>query len=119
MDLICTVSLLSNFEQAKNYLDWEVGVHGLIARFHDPYSREGKERQATLLPDVILEEGLDKIGAIDLLIEKAGYEGPSITDELRRSVRLERYQSTYRSMTYEEYAQRKAMAGKNGFHLNY
>eukprot|EP01024_Parvocaulis_polyphysoides_P045414 TRINITY_DN42529_c0_g2_i1.p1 TRINITY_DN42529_c0_g2~~TRINITY_DN42529_c0_g2_i1.p1 ORF type:complete len:233 (-),score=20.12 TRINITY_DN42529_c0_g2_i1:373-1071(-) len=116
-DLICSVSLLTNFEKGSNYLDWEIGIHGLIIRFLDPSSKNKKERQATFLPDVIQKEGYDKITAIDMLIQKSGFEG-RITEELRQSIVLERYQSTLFEMTYEEYAHRKKIAGKNGYRVN-
>ncbi|ESR58986.1 hypothetical protein KPL70_011537 [Citrus sinensis] len=53
--LECTVSILTDFETANNYLDWEVGTHGLIIEFTDPeYSTR---RSATYLPEVAAHEG--------------------------------------------------------------
>ncbi|CAN1268423.1 Uncharacterized protein At2g38710 [Linum perenne] len=53
--LECTVSILTNYETANNYLDWEVGVHGIIIEFTDPNSNT--RRSATYLPEVAAHEG--------------------------------------------------------------
>ena len=34
-DLSCAVSLLTNFENAKNAFDWEIGKHGIQIEFTD------------------------------------------------------------------------------------
>ena len=34
--LECTVSIITDYEQAANYLDWEIGKHGIIIEFSDP-----------------------------------------------------------------------------------
>lgn len=97
--LVVTVSLLTNYESAAHFLDWEIGKHGMILEFTDLHNLR---RSATYLPDVIIQEGWSKIEAIDSLIRKAGYSGP-ITDTLRRRSRITRYQSSFCSMTYNEY----------------
>ncbi|KAK7355364.1 hypothetical protein VNO80_14619 [Phaseolus coccineus] len=98
--LECTVSLLTDYETANNYLDWEIEKHGIIIEFSDPvYSTR---RSATYLPEVAANEGWTKIEAIDSLIRKSGYNGP-ITDELRMQLQLTRYQSTLFTMRYSEY----------------
>ncbi|KAI7755228.1 hypothetical protein M8C21_032707, partial [Ambrosia artemisiifolia] len=53
--LQCTVSILTNYEDAANYLDWEVGKHGIIIEFTDP--DYNTKRSATYLPDVAAQEG--------------------------------------------------------------
>lgn len=103
--LECTVSLLTHFEQAAAWDDWELGRHGVWIDFVDPSNRA---RNATYLPDVPPEQGWDKQETIDSLIRKAGYTGP-VTDELRASIRLTRYQSTLCKLTYEEYIARRDM----------
>ncbi|BAT96169.1 hypothetical protein LR48_Vigan02g058500 [Vigna angularis] len=98
--LECTVSILTDYETANNYLDWEIEKHGIIIEFSDPvYSTR---RSATYLPEVAANEGWTKIEAIDSLIRKSGYNGP-ITDELRMQLQLTRYQSTLFTMHYSEY----------------
>ncbi|KAL8166723.1 hypothetical protein V2J09_008222 [Rumex salicifolius] len=98
--LQCTVSILVNYETAANYLDWEVGTHGMIIEFTDP--DYNTKRNATYLPEVASDQGWTQIEAIDSLIRKAGFEG-AITESLRKSIRLTRYQSTLFTMSYSDY----------------
>uniref|UniRef100_A0A0C9S2N1 TSA: Wollemia nobilis Ref_Wollemi_Transcript_18842_1296 transcribed RNA sequence n=1 Tax=Wollemia nobilis TaxID=56998 RepID=A0A0C9S2N1_9CONI len=97
--LECTVSILTDYESAANYLDWEVGKHGMILDFTDP---DNKSRSATYLPEVAAQEGWTKIETIDSLMRKSGYNGP-ITESLRKRVHITRYQSTLYTMHYSEY----------------
>lgn len=46
--------------------------------------------------------GWTKIEAIDSLVRKAGYNG-TISESLRKRIRLTRYQSTLFTMQYNEY----------------
>ncbi|KAK4046283.1 hypothetical protein OIV83_006206 [Microbotryomycetes sp. JL201] len=57
---------------------------------------------ATYLPDVATAQGWTKTEAIDSCIQKAGYSG-KITDEIRASLRLTRYQSKKTTKTYDEW----------------
>ncbi|CAM0135900.1 unnamed protein product [Umbelopsis sp. WA50703] len=98
--LSCGISLLTNFEKAKDYLDWEIGIHGIWIEFEND---DGRRRTATYLPDVIPEQNWDKIEAIDSLLRKGGFRG-RITSAVRESIRLKRYQSSKLEVTYEEYA---------------
>ncbi|KAG6434191.1 hypothetical protein SASPL_105813 [Salvia splendens] len=98
--LECTVSILTNYETARDYLDWEVGKHGIIIEFTDP--DYNTRRSATYLPEVAAHEGWTIVEAIDSLIRKAGYRG-TITGQLRKSTQLTRYQSTLFTMPYSEY----------------
>ncbi|CAA6660672.1 unnamed protein product [Spirodela intermedia] len=98
--LECTVSILTDYEVAIHYLDWEVGKHGLIIEFTDP--DYNSRRSATYLPEVAAHEGWTKVETIDSLMRKAGFNG-SITESLRRRVRVTRYQSTLYTMHYSDY----------------
>ncbi|KAJ6717478.1 AMMECR1 DOMAIN-CONTAINING PROTEIN-RELATED [Salix purpurea] len=98
--LECTVSILTSYETANNYLDWEVGTHGLIIEFTDP--NNNARRSATYLPEVAAHEGWTKEEAIDSLMRKAGYSG-HITESLRKSILVTRYQSTLFTLTYSDY----------------
>ncbi|KAJ7122769.1 AMMECR1 domain-containing protein [Mycena epipterygia] len=122
--LECAVSLLTDFEDAESYLDWTVGVHGISITFAHPslltsssssgapsplssstYLPRVTSKQtftATYLPDVIPEQGWDKIEAVDSAIQKAGWSG-SITEDIRRSVKLRRYQSKMCVVGWDEY----------------
>ncbi|EJD53934.1 hypothetical protein AURDEDRAFT_141858 [Auricularia subglabra TFB-10046 SS5] len=133
--LQCGVSLLVEFEDATSYLDWSVGVHGILISFPHPSllstsssssvpsplssqhslpaTRLSHKRQfsATYLPDVMPEQGWTKQEAIDSAIRKAGWDG-KITEELRRSIKLRRYQSSKATATWDEYvAWREANGG--------
>ncbi|XP_057462983.1 uncharacterized protein At2g38710-like [Actinidia eriantha] len=98
--LECTVSILTNYETALHYLDWEIGKHGIIIEFTDPDNNT--RRSATYLPEVAAHEGWTKTETIDSLMRKAGYNG-TITESLRKRIQLTRYQSTLFTMHYSEY----------------
>lgn len=127
-----SISLLTGFEQAESYLDWTIGVHGIYITFphpsllppssetpsptsssgHLPRLTTKHTFSATYLPDVIPEQGWDKIEAIDSAIQKAGWKG-RITEDLRRSIKLQRYESKMCSATWDEYIHwRKEQEGK-------
>lgn len=94
-----TVSLLTSYETAGSYLDWEVGKHGMILEFTDPHNIR---RTATYLPEVAVQEGWTKKEAVESLMRKSGYMGP-INDALRRKLRVTRYQSSLFTMSYAMY----------------
>ena len=98
--LSCTVSLLHSFEQATNWQDWEIGTHGLVIQFSDPNTHE--QRSATYLPEIAQAEGWTKLYTINSLINKAGYHG-QVTQRLRDSLNLTKYQSSMYVMTHKEY----------------
>jgi len=98
-NLSCSISLLTNFENGEDVWDWEIGKHGIIIEFVDP---KGKKRRATYLPEVAPEQGWNKQETIDSLISKAGWEG-KVTDQLRYSIQLQRYQSSKASLNYQDY----------------
>lgn len=99
--LHCAVSLLTNFESAKNYADWEVGVHGIRIEF---YNERGHKKSATYLPEVAKEQGWTINETIDSLLRKAGYY-KTVTDDFRRSIKLTRYRSEKIILSYDEYCQ--------------
>lgn len=102
-DLNVSISLLTNFEDAEDYLDWTVGLHGIIINFRTDH---GTLYNATFLPEVASENEWSKVETIDQLIRKSGYES-SITDQFRRSIRVMRYQSQKEKSTYQEYISNK------------
>ncbi|XP_027010115.1 AMME syndrome candidate gene 1 protein isoform X1 [Tachysurus fulvidraco] len=97
--LFCSVSLLTNFEDVGDYLDWEVGVHGIRIEF---FNEKGSKRTATYLPEVAKEQGWDHIQTIDSLLRKGGYKAP-ITNDFRKTIKLTRYRSEKLTMSYAEY----------------
>jgi len=100
--LTCSVSLLTDFTKGKAYLDWEVGVHGLIIDFQDPVLR--CKRSATFLPEVAKDQRWSQQECIEALIKKAGYDGP-VTSELCASLNVTTYRSTKATLTFAEYSQ--------------
>lgn len=101
--LIVDVSLLFDFEKARGYLDWTVGVHGIEIEFTN---EKGSVVTATFLPEVASEQGWDRLQTIDKLIRKGGFK-ELITTELRQSIKLTRYRSQIIEMSYSEYSSRK------------
>ena len=59
---------------------------------------------ATYLPEVAPEQGWDKIETVDSAIRKAGWNG-RITEDLRRSVKLRRYQSRKCTVDWDDYVE--------------
>lgn len=53
--LQCAVSILRHFEDGSDYLDWQVGVHGIRIEF---LNERGSKRTATYLPEVAPEQGI-------------------------------------------------------------
>ncbi|OVA10006.1 AMMECR1 domain [Macleaya cordata] len=98
--LECTVSILTDYETALHYLDWEIGTHGMVIEFTDPDYNE--RLSATYLPEVAEKQGWTKTETIDSLMRKAGYNGV-ITESLRKQIHLTRYQSTIYTMNYSDY----------------
>lgn len=93
------VSLLRHFEDGSDYLDWEVGVHGISIEYH---SDRGVRHSATYLPEVAPKQGWDQIQTIDSLLRKGGFKG-AVTPEIRSAIKLTRYKSEKISVTYDEY----------------
>ena len=93
-----SVTILSNFEKAKDALDWELGVHGIKITFN--YS--GRQLSATFLPDVAVEQGWTKEQTLTHLVRKAGANIKSMKT-ITELVQLVRYKGSKTSMTYEQY----------------
>jgi uncharacterized protein (TIGR00296 family) len=108
-NLRCYVSLLTGFEKAKHWLDWDIEHHGIIINFRPPGWHH--DISATYLPDIALEQGWNPQETIDTLIRKAGFNG-RINDALLRSIRLTRYRSSKMHMTYAEYERRREVRTK-------
>ena len=96
--LSCAVTLLTDFEDAEDTEDWEVGLHGLRISFE----YKGRRLGATYLPDVAREQGWSREEAVVSLMRKAGWGGRR---EEWRGVRVKgvRYQGKKVSLGYEEW----------------
>ncbi|XP_052783962.1 nuclear protein AMMECR1-like [Mya arenaria] len=97
--LHCSVSILTHFEDGRDYMDWEVGVNGVRIEF---VNEKGHKKTATYLPEVATEQGWDRVQTIDSLLRKGGYKG-SLNNEIRRSIRLTRYRSEKITCSYADY----------------
>ncbi|KAL0138177.1 AMMECR1 domain-containing protein [Mucor lusitanicus] len=96
--LTCAVSLLTDFEIADDYLDWEIGIHGIWIEF---VNADGEKETATYLPEVMEEQGWTKQEAIKSLLRKGGYYGPVTEAYCRESIVLTRYQSQKLEQPYK------------------
>uniref|UniRef100_A0A8C4X8I5 AMMECR1 like n=1 Tax=Erpetoichthys calabaricus TaxID=27687 RepID=A0A8C4X8I5_ERPCA len=108
--LFCSVSLLTNFEDAIDYLDWEVGEHGIRIEF---VNEKGIKRTATYLPEVAKEQGWDQVQTIDSLLRKGGFKA-AITNEFRKTIKLTRYRSEKMTISYSEYISSHQHCYQNG-----
>lgn len=115
--LHCSISLLIKFEEAKDYLDWQIGKHGVRIEFHN---EKGHKRTATYLPEVAHEQGWDHTQTIDSLLKKGGYRSV-ITPDLRHSIKLTRYQSEFLNLSYADYLAHLNNRSNhhNGNHINH
>ena len=101
-NLNCEVSLLVNFEEAKNPYDWEIGKHGIDIKFKD---EEGGFHSATYLPEVAEEQGWDQKTTIKHLVRKARYYDK--IDKIVNNIVTERYQSIKKTISYNDYKNMK------------
>lgn len=97
--LNCSVSLLTNFEPAKSWNDWEIGIHGIRIEFHN---EKGHRRSATYLPEIASEQEWDHLETIDSLLRKGGYKA-QITNEFRNSIDVTRYQSEKLTKSFNDW----------------
>mmetsp|Transcript_32089 Transcript_32089/g.75025 ORF Transcript_32089/g.75025 Transcript_32089/m.75025 type:complete len:245 (-) Transcript_32089:97-831(-) len=97
--LECSVTLLFNFQEASHYLDWQVGVHGIIIEFE----LDRQSLSATYLPSVCSEQGWSQDECIKSLVRKAGYNG-AVSQNLLKSIRLTRYEGRKATVPFDKYA---------------
>ncbi|KAH9425354.1 AMME chromosomal region protein 1-like, partial [Dermatophagoides pteronyssinus] len=109
------VSLLMNFEDGNDYLDWIIGVHGIRIEFRN---ENGIKRTATYLPEVATEQNWNHIQTIDSLLRKGGYRG-QINEQIRKDIRLTRYTSEKISISYQEYHNFWIIQNNNDNHHNH
>uniref|UniRef100_A0A8C5N4B7 DNA-directed RNA polymerase II subunit RPB4 n=1 Tax=Leptobrachium leishanense TaxID=445787 RepID=A0A8C5N4B7_9ANUR len=81
--LSCSVSLLTNFEDVGDFLDWEVGVHGIRIEF---LNEKGVKRTATYLPEVAKEQEFDSAetllnSEVRMLLEHRKQQNESAEEE--------------------------------------
>ena len=101
-NLNCEVSLLIKFEKVENVMDWEVGTHRIDIEFED---NKGNSFSSTFLPEVASDEGWDQRTTLKYLVQKAGYTGS--LDKIIKNIRLTRYQSIKKTISYNQYKKMK------------
>eukprot|EP00357_Protocruzia_adherens_P024549 CAMPEP_0114994048 /NCGR_PEP_ID=MMETSP0216-20121206/12892_1 /TAXON_ID=223996 /ORGANISM="Protocruzia adherens, Strain Boccale" /LENGTH=200 /DNA_ID=CAMNT_0002357805 /DNA_START=46 /DNA_END=648 /DNA_ORIENTATION=+ len=100
--LNCAVSLLTEFEDINDPMDWQIGTHGITIDFEV----NGRTYGATFLPEVMDEWGWTQKETYDQLLEKSGYRGSlsSVYEQLQ----VTRYQSSKHTLSYQQYVTIKA-----------
>lgn len=106
--LSCSLTLLADFEECEDAMDWELGKHGIRISFTHRYRRHG----ATYLPDVAVEQGWTKEETLESLMRKAGWEGqrrfrgpaPRPWEDVK-DFRVVRYTGLKASAAYAEWQQ--------------
>jgi uncharacterized protein (TIGR00296 family) len=103
------VTLLTDFEDADDAMDWELGKHGLRISFY----YHGKRYGSTYLPDVAVEQGWTKEETVVSLMRKAGWVGKK--DKWTEvDLKVVRYQGKKESLEYAEYKRWRDWVDKNG-----
>lgn len=98
-DLDVGISLLANFENAKDCFDWEIGKHG-IRLYIDG-------RSSTFLPEVASEQNWDKITTLKNLARKGGFNA-NFDEDAQKRAKVERYESFKYKKTWDDYVKDKA-----------
>lgn len=105
------ITLLANFEEIADPLDWSIGRHGLKVQFHIG----GSHYSGTFLPSVAPEQGWSQEDTLAHLLRKSGFRGPTsnASDFYIRSIKsgtmsLVRYEGLKAGATYAEYVQARA-----------
>jgi uncharacterized protein (TIGR00296 family) len=93
------VTLLTDFETAKDPMDWELGVHGVRISFYNKNKRYG----SCYLPDVAVEQGWDKEETMVSLMRKAGWGGRREKWMDVDNIKTVRFQGMAETVGYEEY----------------
>lgn len=92
------VTLLTDFEDCSDAMDWELGTHGLRISFTD----KGRRYGSTYLPDVAPEQGWTKEETLVSLMRKAGWVGRK--DKWQEvDLKVVRYQGKKDELRYPEF----------------
>ncbi|KAI2631215.1 AMMECR1 domain-containing protein [Xylaria nigripes] len=93
------VTLLVNFEDCNDAMDWVLGTHGIRISFVD----RGRRYGATYLPDVAPEQGWTKEETLVSLMRKAGWTGRKDKWQDVDHLTVVRYQGKKESVRYLDY----------------
>ncbi|CRK46679.1 hypothetical protein BN1723_007188, partial [Verticillium longisporum] len=102
------VTLLTDFEDCGDAMDWTLGVHGLRISF----AAKGRRYGATYLPDVAVEQEWTKEETLVSLMRKAGWTGRKETWQ-EVELKVVRYQGKKESLEYEEYKKWHGFASRS------
>ncbi|KAI1851304.1 hypothetical protein JX266_003379 [Neoarthrinium moseri] len=92
------VTLLTDFEDCDDAMDWELGKHGLRISF----TERGRRYGSTYLPDVASEQGWTKEETLVSLMRKAGWTGSK--DRWQDvDLKVVRYQGKKDELRYPEF----------------
>ena len=97
--LECAVTLLTDFEDCDDAMDWELGTHGIRISF----TERGRRYGATYLPDVAPEQGWSKEETLLSLMRKAGWVGRRDRWQDVDNLTVVRYQGKKHKLLYSEY----------------
>ena len=93
------VTLLTDFEDCDDAMDWVLGTHGIRINFVD----KGRRYGATYLPDVAPEQGWSKEETLLSLMRKAGWVGRRDRWQDVDNLTVVRYQGKKHKLLYSEY----------------
>jgi AMMECR1 domain-containing protein len=105
--ILCSITILSNFEEAKDAMDWELGTHGIILSL--PY--HGRQLSATFLPDVPVEQKWTKEETLIQLARKAGAPIKDVS-KIVKSATLTRYCGAKTKASYTDYEDKLKLVQK-------
>lgn len=97
--LSCTVSVLTDFEPARDWRDWKVGVHGIRIELATGY----RKYHATFLPSVAAEYDWDHEQTLRQLLIKSGFRSPVADLDSLIGLSVTRYQSNSFTMSFDEF----------------
>lgn len=97
--LSVSVTLLTDFEECSDPLDWVIGLHGIQVYVR---SRR-KEWNSCYLPDVAVEQGWDREECVVNCMKKSGWDGTRMTWKSVDEIKVVRFQGSKASMEYEDW----------------
>ncbi|CZT39957.1 related to ammecr1 protein [Rhynchosporium secalis] len=103
-----SVTLLTDFEDTEDQMDWDLGTHGLKITFYF----KGRRYNSCYLPDVPVEQGWTKEETLVSLMRKAGWNGRKDKWMEVDKFKGTRFQGKALSLDYEEYRKWKKWAAK-------
>ena len=99
--LTCTVCVLTQHEECKQWDDWEIGKHGITIKFNIG----SNQYSASFLPEIAVEKKFDKKATIVTLMQKAG--SFISMDQALKTMKVIKFISTQATITYNEYLDMK------------